>query len=143
MLAAPDIDADVFKRDLAPRLAVTGANVVLYSSNSDQALSLSRRVHGYRRAGDFSDGVLVADGVDTIDASGIDTSLLGHGYYAAVKVVLSDIEGVFTTGWRADKRAGLCCPASAIIGNSPPIVARNRNMGHERTRSGREVGRSC
>ena len=107
VLAAPDIDADVFRRDLAPRFVATGTNVALYASNSDQALSLSRQVHGYRRAGDFTDGALIVQGIDTIEASGIDTSLLGHSYYGSIKTVLSDIGGVLTTGSRAEKRAGL------------------------------------
>jgi esterase/lipase superfamily enzyme len=107
VLAAPDIDADVFKRDLAPRLLSGGTNIVLYSSNSDQALWTSRQLHGYLRAGDSAEGVLIVDGIDTIDAAGIDTSLLGHSYFAGTRAVLADIGSVIATGHRADQRKGL------------------------------------
>ena len=107
VLAAPDIDADVFKRDLAPRLSGGGTNIVLYSSNSDQALWTSRQLHGYLRAGDLIDGALIVDGMDTIDAAGIDTSLLGHSYFAGTRAVLADIGSVIATGHRADQRKGL------------------------------------
>lgn len=107
VLAAPDIDAAVFKRDLAPRLVVAGTNVVLYTSNSDNALWASRQLHGYVRAGDSSRGALIVNGVDTVDATGIDTSKLGHSYYAETKPVLSDIADLIKSGNRAAQRAGL------------------------------------
>ena len=106
ILAAPDIDSDVFIRDLAPQLSAAGANVVLYTSSSDQALWTSRQLHGFRRAGDSSEGPLVVKGVDTIDTQDIDTSLLGHSYYAGVKAVLADIKRTFT-GAKASEREGL------------------------------------
>ena len=115
ILAAPDIDAEVFKRDLAPRLSGSRANIVLYSSNSDQALWTSRQLHGYLRAGDSTGGALIVDGIDTIDAAGIDTSLLGHSYFAGTKAVLSDMGSVITTGHRADQREGLK-PSTGSLG---------------------------
>lgn len=107
VLAAPDIDAAVFKRDLAPRLVAGGSNVVLYSSNSDNALWASGKLHGYVRAGNSSGGALVVDGIDTIDAGGIDTSQLGHSYYGGAKAVLSDISDLIKSGHRAAQRSGL------------------------------------
>ena len=41
ILAAPDIDAEVFKRDIAPKLAPA----TLYASSQDKALELSRKFH--------------------------------------------------------------------------------------------------
>src|SRR5262249_35136592 len=107
VLAAPDIDAAVFKRDLGPRLGVGGANVALYASNADNALWISRKLHVYARAGDSSGGVLIVGGVDTVDASGIDTSQLGHSYYSGAKPVLSDIADLLKSGHRAADRPGL------------------------------------
>ena len=54
ILAAPDIDADVFERDIAPVLTQLSSQVTLYASAHDDALAASRMVHGYRRAGDMN-----------------------------------------------------------------------------------------
>ena len=69
ILAAPDIDADVFKRDIAPALAATGAPVTLYASST-----------------------------------GIDSSLLGHSYFADTRSVIEDLVELIDTGHRADYR---------------------------------------
>ena len=44
ILAAPDIDADVFSRDIAPALARYGSPVTLYASSTDRALAVSRGI---------------------------------------------------------------------------------------------------
>lgn len=107
ILAAPDIDADVFKRDIAPALAATGRPVTLYASSNDLALIASKKVHGYPRAGDSGEGLVVATGIETIDATRVDTGLLGHSYFADARSVLSDIFYLIRNGQRADQRFGL------------------------------------
>jgi esterase/lipase superfamily enzyme len=91
VLTAPDIDAEVFKRDIAPAIVKTAHHVTLYASSSDEALKLSKEVHGYPRAGDTDDELVVVPGVDTIDVSAVDTSLLGHSYYGNNDSVLADL----------------------------------------------------
>jgi len=93
VLTAPDIDADVFRRDLAPRIVKTAERVTLYASSNDKALSYSKTVHGYPRAGDTGDYLVVVPGIDTIDVSAVDTSLfsLGHLYYGSNQTVLADL----------------------------------------------------
>lgn len=91
VLTAPDIDAEVFERDLAPAIQKIARRVTLYASSSDAALMASKKVHGYQRAGDSAPTIIIAPGIDTIDASGIDTDLLGHSYFAQMKDVLQDI----------------------------------------------------
>jgi hypothetical protein len=51
----------------------------------------------------------VIDGVDTIDASGVDTSLLGlgHSYFSEVQTVLQDLVAVLCKGSGPDERKGL------------------------------------
>lgn len=99
VLAAPDLDADVFRNEIAPALAELSPSVTLYASENDRALHASRGVHGHPRAGDLSDGVVVSEHVVTIDASDVDTSLLaslslGHSYFADKPTVLDDIRSV-------------------------------------------------
>jgi esterase/lipase superfamily enzyme len=107
ILTAPDIDADVFKRDIAPALTATGRSITLYSSSEDAALAASKTIHGYPRAGDSGQGLVVLSGIETIDATGVDTSFLGHSYFAETESVLSDMLRLIRNGQRADQRLGL------------------------------------
>lgn len=91
ILAAPDIDADVFERDIAPAMLRAANRFTLYASSDDQALAASKEVHGYPRAGQSGESLIVLSGLDTIDASGIDTSLLGHSYFAEQTSLVTDI----------------------------------------------------
>ncbi len=107
IMIAPDIDADVFRKDMAPRLARTGIHVTLYASSRDRALLASKAFHGYPRAGDSGEALLVVEGTETIDASDASGGLLGHSYYAEDRRIMEDIFGLLQTGQRADNRFGL------------------------------------
>jgi esterase/lipase superfamily enzyme len=93
ILAAPDIDSGVFL-NLAKELQ-TGEvyhRITLYASSRDEALIASRRFHGgFPRAGDSEPEPISIDGVQTIDASAVDTSLLGHSYFGDNRSVISDL----------------------------------------------------
>lgn len=107
ILTAPDIDADVFKRDIAPALASSGSPVTLYASSTDVALIASKKVHGYARAGDSGKALVFASGIETVDATGMDTGFLGHSYFAETRSVLGDIFQLIKDGKKADDRFGL------------------------------------
>lgn len=107
ILTAPDIDADVFRRDIAPALTRAGTPATLYASSDDEALEMSQRMHGYPRAGDSGDGLVVVPGIETIDASTVDTSFIGHSYYATGRSALSDMFYLISQGTRAAQRFGL------------------------------------
>ncbi|MBG7606948.1 MAG: alpha/beta hydrolase [Verrucomicrobia bacterium] len=82
ILAAPDIDAKVFRKDIAPRLINGGSDTTIYSSSRDKALWASWLLHGFApRAGQRVSGL---QGLESIDAGTIDTRTLGlgHSYYA-------------------------------------------------------------
>lgn len=105
ILAAPDIDAAIFKRDIAPQMvAKTKKPITLYVSSGDIALKASRQVHGNARAGDSGSDVVLVKGIETIDASGVDTSFLGHSYFASTSSIISDIFDLIKTGKRAENR---------------------------------------
>jgi len=98
VLAAPDIDAGTF-REIAAKLTGRAERYTLYASSRDRALWLSKLVHGYPRAGDSGDElVIVADVLDTIDSTALDTSLLGHSYYGDRRSIISDIFSLFEHG---------------------------------------------
>ena len=108
ILAAPDIDAEVFKRDIAPEMVKAGSPVTLYASSEDIPLRASRAVHGgYPRAGDSGEDIILLSGIESIDSTNVKTSFLGHSYYADQRSIISDIFYIFKEGLRASERAGL------------------------------------
>jgi esterase/lipase superfamily enzyme len=107
VLAAPDIDADYFRRDAAPALVKVSNHVTLYASSEDQALIASRKVNGYPRAGDSGADLVIVPGIETIDVSGTDLSLLGHSYYGDNEVMLRDLYDVVRARLPATQRTSL------------------------------------
>ena len=107
ILAAPDIDTEIFVRDIAPRIAGDGIGVTLYASGSDTAMIASRNLHGYPRAGDSSRGLAIARGVESIDASGAGTDFVGHAYYGDSASIISDMFEIIHHGKRAAARGSL------------------------------------
>lgn len=103
ILAAPDIDAAVFKRDILPRLT-KHLPVTLYASSDDKALLASKKVHGYPRAGDTGDMIVIADGLETIDATGLDTGFLRHSYFSETQPMLKDIKQLALDNLPASQR---------------------------------------
>lgn len=90
VLAAPDVDSDLF-RDLAGAYAAVGARTTLYVSAADFAIRCSRLFHGAARIG-FTPPVAVLDGIDTVNVTNVDLTLLGHGYVANCRPVLGDMQ---------------------------------------------------
>ncbi|MHB8901684.1 MAG: alpha/beta hydrolase [Thermoguttaceae bacterium] len=107
VLTAPDIDADIFRRDLAPAILGTARRVTLYASSNDEALILSKQVHGYPRAGETGEGLVVLPGIETIDVSAVDTSLVGHSYYGDNTTVISDMVDLVRNSKSAQERRWL------------------------------------
>lgn len=95
ILAAPDIGADtlnLFAREIRPM----AERLTLYASENDDALLLSKFIHGAVRAGQKSAYLLVVSGIDTVDASAVRTDFLGHAYYAKSATILDDIQKILT-----------------------------------------------
>ena len=104
VLAAPDIDAEIFKRDIAPHIQKAAERVTLYASSNDKALLLSKSIHGASRAGDVESGIIIIPGIDTIDASLVDTSLVGHSYYGDNRSIISDMHLLVNLKLPPDRR---------------------------------------
>ena len=90
ILAAPDVGRDIFKQ-LAAAIENSADRVTLYASSHDEALAVSKKLHEFPRAGEAGKNLLVMKGIDTIDVSTVDTSLLGHSYFGDNSSVISDI----------------------------------------------------
>lgn len=95
LLAAPDIDLNVFRQQLA---RVDASHVSVLVSAGDKALSLSRTLAGDRPRVGALDPKKPGDraaldqlGVHVYDISALSTGLIGHGTYAAAPAVLRTI----------------------------------------------------
>jgi esterase/lipase superfamily enzyme len=103
ILAAPDIDADTFE-NIAAAFYNRAKQITLYASSHDLALRTSKLVHGYQRAGDTEPTILLVKPVATVDASQVDTNLLGHSYIGDGTSILADVHHLIRTGATPDER---------------------------------------
>ena len=71
---------------------------------ADRALLLSKLFHFYRRAGA---AIVIVPGMDTIDASKVDTSLVRHSYFGDSRTVLADVSSLIVDGKPPSKRFGM------------------------------------
>jgi esterase/lipase superfamily enzyme len=104
-LAAPDIDVGVF-RQLAATFPSAATDVTLYASSRDEALEASERIHQFDRVGD-STHICVVPRIDTVDASAVDTGLIGHAYYGDKRSILADMFEVMQTNSPPSRRFGM------------------------------------
>jgi esterase/lipase superfamily enzyme len=102
VLAAADLDAQVFERDIAPVISRSVANSTIYASSVDRALWGSYAISDNPRVGEIREGVPTCrsrSNIDIIDASAARTDLLGHSYYSGASIV-ADIAILFDKGAR-------------------------------------------
>ncbi|PCK01976.1 MAG: hypothetical protein COA42_22540 [Alteromonadaceae bacterium] len=76
------------------------------NSLKDKAVWASQTLHAYPRA-ELIPPVTIIDGLDTIETSGIDDSMLGHSYVGSARAMLTDLSSWFKSGLHANERAGL------------------------------------
>ena len=103
VFAAPDIDRDTFQQYIAPSILGAGTRVTLYASSRDEALDASELVHGSARAGDTAGGVVVVEGMDTIDVSNVSGS---HSYIGNSGSVLGDLKALLGSGRVLEEKPG-------------------------------------
>lgn len=106
MLAAPDMDAEVFRDELAPRMFKVAQGITLYGASDDLAIRASRKAHDAMRAGEGGANLAIIDGIDSIDVTGIDASFLKHSYIGGVSV-LGDIAQTICEGKKTVERLGI------------------------------------
>lgn len=107
ILTAPDINAEIFKNIIVPKFLAHQKTITLYASTDDKALKASNKIHGFSRAGESGNNIVITKGVETIDATGMDTGFLKHSYFGESENVLQDIHNLIVKDKRADKRIDL------------------------------------
>jgi esterase/lipase superfamily enzyme len=108
VLAAPDIGVEIF-RQTAAEIRNASNRMTLYANSKDKALDAAEALRlGRRRAGDVENGrIVVVDGVESIDASGLDTGFLGHSYFAQEQHVIRDVTRVMSAAAPPEDRPWL------------------------------------
>jgi esterase/lipase superfamily enzyme len=105
ILAAPDVDVSIF-RQLSKAYADLARRTTLYISSRDLPVDLSYWLHQFARVG-FAPPVFVTQGIDTVNVTGVDVTMLGHSYFAEARDLLQDIHNLISTGSPPNKRFGL------------------------------------
>lgn len=105
ILAAADVDQDTFKR-LSVAYQRVARRTTMYVCARDRAVEASHWLHDFPRAG-LAPPVLVVPGIDTINVSNLDLTLLGHGYVAEARELLTDIHALLRDGIPPAQRFGL------------------------------------
>ncbi|RFC47305.1 MAG: Esterase/lipase superfamily enzyme [Verrucomicrobia bacterium] len=117
ILAAPDIDADVFNQEIVPKMQKTGIPLTLYASRADKALQISRQFNGKPRIG--QDPILAAKGlkgVEVIDASAVKSDFTEHNYFGSSPILLREFQAIFD-GKRPEQRSWLQLQTAPSGGN--------------------------
>ncbi len=114
VLAAPDVGAIMFN-NLSPHVVDLCEQVTYYFCETDAALNTSRQLNKYEPVGLLP---YFDDGLFTINANGVGTSFIGHGYYASSREVLSDIELMLKHGIAPGERM-------------PPLALETKIFGHK------------
>jgi esterase/lipase superfamily enzyme len=116
LLAAPDVDADVF-RQLVRAFPAVSRRTTLYACPHDQALrtSSSPFLHGYPRAG-LTPPITLVDVIDTVEVRTGGLGLLGHSYHGESWPVLGDINALLNDDRDPRRRLGLRETVDAATG---------------------------
>lgn len=108
VLAAPDIDIDVFKSQMR-RIGKPRKPFVIILSKDDRALGLSKFIAGDKdRLGAYADhDELTALGAIVIDLSDVETDdMSNHGKFAEIAEIAPQLKQVLAKGIGPDKRGG-------------------------------------
>ena len=102
ILAAPDINKQLFEQDIVPYIPKIANRLTIYSSTKDRALLASQKVHKYVRVGNSNYSY---NGFQTIDISKINCDdVFKHGCFAEARPVLTDIYDLLRSDLEPEKR---------------------------------------
>lgn len=105
VFVAADIYVEIFEQKF-PKIRDIGKLKTSYASTTDRALLLSWTLHRAPRLGITDGEPITRPGMETIDASAVDTSLLGlrHSYFTDKPTVIADLASLLQDGrsaaWR-------------------------------------------
>jgi esterase/lipase superfamily enzyme len=101
VLVAADVEVEIFKQKFA-KIVGESNRFTSYVSKADRALLVSSFFHQTNRVGFVQGEPFIMDGLETIDATYVDTSLLGHNYFD--RSVLTDLGYLLREELAAERR---------------------------------------
>lgn len=107
VLLAPDLDREIFVRDMLPELSGVRSRISVYISAQDPAMVASEAVNIYPRLGDARRGPTIAPGVETIDITPVARLSSAHAYFREHPAVLGDLAELVIERRDADHRSRL------------------------------------
>ena len=133
VLAASDMDTEIFQRDYLRHLVRCSRRVTIYVSGADWALGGSHRLHKYARLGqlcDQSTGVDAPSRVEIIDATDCDRGLIGHIYYGESPTILADLRRVLAGDSISDRGLSAGTPHHIRLNQHllPPAEAQGTHL---------------
>lgn len=105
VLAAPDVDRDVFVKQ-AVKILQVAKGVTIYASSADKAMLVSKMISaGTPRAGDVLPspaGPVVLPGIDTIDVTAVGSEIFGleHNTFAGKRALIGEIGRLLSSSTR-------------------------------------------
>lgn len=109
VMTAPDVEVRVFTQ-IVRRITNLGRRLTLYASGKDKALEAAHRYDTFQRAGDTNPRIVILRGVDTVDATAVQTGFVNHSYFRENRSVISDVfyvmQGLAASARFAIKPAG-------------------------------------
>ena len=107
ILASPDIDTGLFRREYLPMLRRVGSRTTLYITENDVPLQASQRVNRNNRLGDASSEIFIADGIETVVFSDVVTFMNSHDAIVEIGNVQADLHYLLEDRLGASERPTL------------------------------------
>ena len=107
ILASPDIDTGLFRREYLPMLRRVGSRTTLYITENDVPLQASQRVNRNNRLGDASSEIFIAEGIETVVFSDVVTFMNSHDAIVEIGNVQADLHYLLEDRLGASERPTL------------------------------------
>ncbi len=118
VMAAPDVDANDFKKRYAKKVDECAVRTTVYASATDRALLASMHVNQQPRLGLTMSTQASIDGIDFVDVTPIDMSLLGHSYFGNHPLMIKELTSLLSKNTGPELRDWLT-PKDAHF--TPPV----------------------
>jgi esterase/lipase superfamily enzyme len=107
IMASPDVDTGLFRREYLPMLRRIGARITLYTTENDVPLQASQMVNRNNRLGDASTGIVIEEGIETIILSDVVTFMNSHDAIVEIGNVQADLHYLLEQRLGASERPTL------------------------------------
>ena len=107
ILASPDVDTGLFRREYLPMLRRICSRITLYATENDVPLQASQKVNRNYRLGDASSEIFIEDGIETIVFSDVVTFMNSHDAIIEIGNLQADLHYLLEDRLGAGERPNL------------------------------------